>query len=59
MMWRTVLFRALQVVALGSVLSGLYIGMRDRNLILEIQSLAIGAGIFYLADLGLKRFRDG
>ena len=40
-----VLFRSLQILALISVLSGLYIGVRDRNLILEVQALAGGAAV--------------
>tara|TARA_B100000315_G_scaffold260870_2_gene326633 strand:+ start:4033 stop:4218 length:186 start_codon:yes stop_codon:yes gene_type:complete len=49
-----VILRSLQIMALLSVLSGLYIGIRDRNLMLEVQALAVGGGIFYLAHLLLK-----
>ena len=51
-----VLFRSLQILALLSVLSGLYIGVRDRNLILEVQALAGGAILFYVAYWANERW---
>lgn len=51
-----VLFRSLQILALISVLSGLYIGVRDRNLILEVQALAGGAALFYVAYWANERW---
>jgi len=51
-----VLFRSLQILALLSVLAGLYIGVRDRNLILEVQALAGGAGLFYVAYWANERW---
>ncbi|MFQ6607270.1 MAG: hypothetical protein ACE5EE_01900 [Fidelibacterota bacterium] len=37
------------------VLSGLYFGIRNRDLVLEVQALALGAGMFYTAAWLLKR----
>ncbi|HJL84594.1 MAG TPA: hypothetical protein QGG35_04250 [Candidatus Marinimicrobia bacterium] len=51
-----VLFRSLQILALLSVLSGLYIGVRDRNLILEVQALTGGAALFYVAYWANERW---
>jgi len=51
-----VLFRSLQIFALIIVISGLYIGIRDRNLILEIQALSSGALLFYLANWLNEKF---
>jgi hypothetical protein len=36
------------------VLSGLYFGIQTRDLILEIEALALGAALFYAANLLLK-----
>jgi hypothetical protein len=35
-------------------LSGLYIGIRDNNVMLELNALIIGAGIFYVANSVIK-----
>tara|TARA_B100000686_G_C16043978_1_gene596674 strand:- start:348 stop:485 length:138 start_codon:yes stop_codon:yes gene_type:complete len=43
-------------MALLSVLSGLYLGVRDRNLILEVQSLVGGVTIFYFAHWANERW---
>jgi hypothetical protein len=32
------------------ILSGFAIGIRDKNVMLEINALIIGSGIFYLAN---------
>jgi len=37
------------------VLSGLYFGIRNRDLILEIEALALGAGLFYTATWLMKK----
>ena len=50
------LFRSLQVMALLSVISGLYLGIRDRNLMLEVQSLVVGVTIFYIAHWANERW---
>ncbi len=50
------LFRSLQVMALLSVISGLYLGIRDRNLMFEVQSLAVGVTIFYIAHWANERW---
>ncbi|MFQ6676244.1 MAG: hypothetical protein ACE5LH_07865 [Fidelibacterota bacterium] len=51
-----IVLRSVQIMALLGVLSGLFWGIRDRNLILEIQALASGTLIFYLAHLGIRRW---
>ncbi len=35
-------------------LSGLYIGIRNNNVMLELNALIIGAGIFYAINVVLK-----
>ena len=51
-----VIFRSLQIFALIIVISGLYIGIRDRNLILEVQALSSGAILFYIANWAIEKF---
>ena len=51
-----VIFRSLQIIALIIVISGLYVGVRDRNLILEVQALSSGAIIFYIANWSNQKF---
>ena len=51
---RYILCRSLQVMAMLMVLSGLYFGIHNRDLILEIEALALGAGLFYAANWLLK-----
>lgn len=51
-----VIFRSLQIFALIIVISGLYIGIRDRNLILEVQALSSGAILFYIAHWANEKF---
>ncbi len=53
---RYVLFRSIQIMALLSVLSGLYFGIRDRNLMLEVQALTVGALLFYAAYWANERW---
>lgn len=43
-------------MALLGVLSGLFMGIRDRNLVLEVEALVSGAAIFYLAHLGIQKW---
>ncbi|MDP6396599.1 MAG: hypothetical protein QGI16_07395 [Candidatus Marinimicrobia bacterium] len=51
---RYILCRSLQVMAMLMVLSGLYFGIQNRDLILEIEALAIGSALFYAANWLLK-----
>ena len=53
---RYVLFRSIQIMALVSVLSGLYFGIRDSNLMLEVQALTWGALLFYAAHWANERW---
>jgi len=48
------LLRSLQFFAMIIILSGLYIGIRDNNVMLELNALIIGAGIFYAANTVIK-----
>lgn len=47
------IMRAVQFLALISVPIGLYVGNRNRDMTFELMTLAIGAGVFYLATLAL------
>ncbi len=51
-----VLVRSLQLVAMLSVLSGLYVGLKHRDMGFELITLAVGAGIFYLAAYVQRRW---
>ena len=48
--------RSLQLLALLSVLSGLYTGIKHRDMGLELTALAIGAAFFYLAAYVQRRW---
>ncbi|MDP6339444.1 MAG: hypothetical protein QF842_03840 [Candidatus Marinimicrobia bacterium] len=50
-----VLLRSIQVVAMIILLSGLVWGIRDNNVMLELNALIIGSGIFYIANMLLKK----
>ena len=50
------LIRAVQLVALLSVVAGLYLGYRNRDMGFELNTLAIGAGLFYLAAYIQRRW---
>ncbi|MCH7520377.1 MAG: hypothetical protein IIB42_01580 [Candidatus Marinimicrobia bacterium] len=50
------LIRAVQLVALLSVVGGLYLGYRNRDMGFELNTLAIGAGLFYLAAYIQRRW---
>lgn len=50
------LVRAVQLVALLSVVAGLYLGYRSRDMRFELNTLAIGAGVFYLAAYIQRRW---
>lgn len=49
------LLRSLQLFAMLITLSGLYIGIRDNNVMLELNALIIGTGIFYAANVIIKK----
>ena len=49
------LVRAVQFLALISVPIGLYVGNRNRDMTFELATLVIGAAVFYLASLALRR----
>ncbi|MEE9167681.1 MAG: hypothetical protein V3U24_09535 [Candidatus Neomarinimicrobiota bacterium] len=51
-----VVLRSLQLMALLAVLSGLYYGIRDQNLVLEIEAVASGVALFYMAQWMLKKW---
>lgn len=42
-----VVIRSIQLLALVSVIFGLYIGNLNRDMSFELMTLAVGAGIFY------------
>ena len=50
------LIRGVQLVALFSVVAGLYLGYRNRDMNFELSTLAIGAGLFYLAAYLQRRW---
>jgi hypothetical protein len=45
-----ILLRSLQIFSMILILSGLAIGIRDKNVMLELNALIIGSGIFFLAN---------
>ena len=50
------LIRAVQLVALLAVVGGLYLGYRNRAVGVDLNTLAIGAGLFYLAAYIQRRW---
>jgi hypothetical protein len=52
---RYVLLRSIQFVAMIILLSGLVWGIRNNNVILELNALFVGSGIFYIANMLLKK----
>ncbi|MFQ6616571.1 MAG: hypothetical protein ACE5HZ_07365 [Fidelibacterota bacterium] len=56
MKYAYILLRSVQIMALLGVLSGLFWGIRDRDLALEVEALASGALVFYLAHLGIQKW---
>ena len=50
-----VILRSIQILSLLIVLSGLVKGSGEKNVSLEINALIIGSGLFYLANLLLKK----
>ena len=47
--------RGIQLFAMIIIISGFVLGIRLRNMDIELSSLAIGAGIFYVANLFLNK----
>ena len=50
------LVRSVQLVALLSVLTGLYLGLKNRDMGFELTTLAVGGGLFYLAAYLQRRW---
>ena len=50
-----VLLRSIQIVCMVIIISGLIWGIRDNNVMLELNALIIGAGIFYISNMLLKK----
>ena len=46
-----VLLRSIQIVCMVIIISGLIWGIRDNNVMLELNALIIGAGIFYISNI--------
>lgn len=49
------LLRSVQVFAMLILLSGLYVGIRDNNVMLELNALIVAAGIFYAVNMIIKK----
>ena len=52
---RCAFLRGLQVFGMVVIISGLTTGIRMRNMGIELSALAIGAGIFFAANLFLDK----
>lgn len=50
-----VLLRSVQIVSMVIILSGLIWGIRNNNVMLELNALIIGSGIFYIANMLLNK----
>lgn len=50
-----VFLRSLQIFAMLVILSGLAVGIRDKNVMLELNALIIGSLIFYIAHVFLGK----
>ena len=50
-----VLIRSIQIFSMLIVFTGLIKGIRDSNVSLELNALIIGSGLFYIANLLLKK----
>ena len=53
-----VLLRALQLLALLSVMTGLYVGYINRDMYFELMTLGIGAAAFYLIMVVQQKWLD-
>ncbi len=52
---RYAFLRGIQLFAMIIIISGFVIGIRLRNMDIELSSLVIGSGIFYMANLFLNK----
>ena len=52
---RYAFLRGVQLFAMIIIISGFVMGIRLRNMDIELSSLVIGAGIFYVANLFLDK----
>ena len=50
-----ILLRSIQAFAMIILISGLVWGIRDNNVMLELNALIIGSGIFYIVNMLLKK----
>ena len=50
-----VLLRSVQIVSMVIIISGLIWGIRNNNVMLELNALIIGSGIFYIANMLLNK----
>ncbi|MEC7822014.1 MAG: hypothetical protein VX896_06255 [Candidatus Neomarinimicrobiota bacterium] len=50
-----VLLRSLQLLSMIIVLSGLIWGIKNRNVMLELNALVIGSTLFYISNMLLKK----
>ena len=52
---RYAFLRGIQLFAMIIIISGFVLGIRLRNMDIELSSLVIGSGIFYMANLFLNK----
>jgi hypothetical protein len=50
-----ILLRSIQIVSMVIIISGLIWGIRENNVMFELNALIIGAGIFYISNMLLKK----
>ena len=50
-----IILRSIQILSMFIVLSGLVKGINDKNVSLENNALIIGSGLFYIANMLMKR----
>ena len=50
-----ILLRSIQVFAMLILLSGLIWGIRENNVMLELNALIIGSGLFYIVNMLLEK----
>jgi len=55
---RYVLLRSLQLLSMFILLSGLIWGIKDKNVMLELNALVIGSAVFYISNMLLKKNND-
>ena len=52
---RYILLRSLQLLSMFILLSGLIWGIKDKNVMLELNALVIGSAVFYISNMLLKK----